>query len=67
MFTLKTLLIVSILACIAYIVRSIPALLLTVSGMGAAAKLRKWTDSVGDNPGHIDANIRYGPGEQPQS
>jgi hypothetical protein len=63
MFTIKTALILAIIALAVYIVKSIPQILLWIAGLGGVTRLRKWTDTLATDAGHIDATVRYGPGE----
>jgi ABC-type protease/lipase transport system fused ATPase/permease subunit len=66
MFTLKTLLILSVIALSLYCIKATFQMLLYSTGLRAGSLLKKWTDRVSSGePGHIDANVKFGPGEQP--
>lgn len=64
MFTLKMLLILTILSLCAYLGKTLFQFLFYSTGLRGVSALRKWSDKLGEStPGHIDASVNFGPGQ----
>ena len=62
MFTIKTLIILAILALGMYIIRSVWSLVLQSVGLGVVSRMKKWgANLTGDKPGHIEASVDVTP------
>jgi hypothetical protein len=62
MFTLKTLIVLAIVALALYCVKSIWSIALQSAGIGAFSRMRKWGNSLkSDKPGHFEASVDLTP------